>query len=87
MTEGWMAEKPVQIRRYHYVVDSMALCHEYGFYSGELQAVAEGFPLVRGRDDCATCFRRLKARRAKLTSLPDAAGPLEPDQGPETERS
>lgn len=61
IAEGWMAEKPYTVRRYHYIVGAMALCRGYGFYQGELTPATPG--ATNGREDCAECFKRF-ARRA-----------------------
>jgi len=62
-TDGWMAEKPLHVRVYHYIRDTRALCGRYGF-TGEL--VPDVLSLVKGREDCSECFKRLrKAKEAK----------------------
>lgn len=65
---GWMAEKPMTSRVYHYIGgEGRSLCGRYGFYSGELMA-DQGKP-ERGREDCAECFRRLRGK-AQATPAP-----------------
>jgi len=59
--EGWMAEKPSNTRRYHYVRNTLALCRGYGFYFGELTPDDGKSP--RGREDCAACFKKLRGER------------------------
>jgi hypothetical protein len=55
--EGWMAEKPHSVRRYHYIRGTVALCRGYGFYRGELTPYQ--YSPTRGREDCAACFKIL----------------------------
>ena len=59
--EGWMAEKLLHVRRYHYIVDTMALCRGYGFYRGEL--TPDTLSRTPGREDCRACFKMLQRRR------------------------
>ena len=61
--EGWMAEKPPQMRVYHYIEGARSLCRKYGFYQGEL--MRDAGKVVRGREDCAECFKRLRRRDAR----------------------
>ena len=60
-TEGWMAEKPSHVRRYHYIVDTMALCRGYGFYRGDL--TPDTLIQTPGSKDCRACFKALQRRR------------------------
>lgn len=60
--EGWMAEKSVEHKRYHYIVETMALCRKLGFYTGELMPANPSAP--KGREDCAECYKRLRTRSA-----------------------
>jgi hypothetical protein len=60
-TEGWMAEKPYHVRRYHYIQNTRALCGGHGFYLGELTPDNEA--MERGAEDCAACFKRLRRLR------------------------
>lgn len=66
--EGWMVFKPYHVKRYHYIVDTRALCGGYGFYRSEL-APDKG-AVERGSEDCAECFKRLR-RRAPVVSHAD----------------
>lgn len=60
LTEGWMAEKAPGTRRYHYIVDTMALCRGLGFYRGRLME-DRGLEAPT-RLDCRECHRRLRKR-------------------------
>jgi hypothetical protein len=62
MTEGWMAEKPYHAPRYHYIQNTRSICGRYGLYMGELTPDAGS--AVKGRADCAECFKRLRKLRA-----------------------
>ena len=61
--EGWMAEKPQHTRRYHYILDTRALCGRYGFYQADLMPSPPN--ATRGPEDCAECFKRLQRREAE----------------------
>lgn len=62
-TEGWMEDKAVSARRYHYVVDSTSLCRKLGLYTGPLQAFSPS--TTKQSEDCAECFRRAQKRHGK----------------------
>jgi hypothetical protein len=60
--QGWMAEKPLHVKVYHYIRETRSLCLRYGFYQGEL--MPDKGQAARGREDCAECFRRLRKMTA-----------------------
>jgi hypothetical protein len=63
LTEGWMAEKPLHVPRYHYIQATRSLCGRYGFYRGELSR--DSGLATRSPEDCAECFKRLRRLRPK----------------------
>ena len=59
---GWMAERNPSTRVYHYIDgEGMAICRGLGFYRGDLIPDIPSAP--RGNEDCAKCFRKLRARQ------------------------
>lgn len=72
--EGWQAEKHSNLRVYHFIRDTMALCRGFGFYTGDLVPDIPTAP--QGDDDCAKCFRLLRAeqRRASKAATPATGG-------------
>jgi len=61
ITEGWMAEKPLHVKVYHYIRETRSLCLRYGLYTSDL--MADQGQATRGREDCAECFLRLRKLR------------------------
>lgn len=66
-TEGWMAEKRWDTKRYHYIRDTVALCR-VAFYRGEL--VPQPGDAPKGSEDCAACYRHLMRERKKAKVQP-----------------
>lgn len=54
-TEGWQNEKRYDLRKYHYIRNTEALCRGLMFYRGEL--APGGLTPSTSKEDCAPCKR------------------------------
>ena len=61
--EGWQAEKHSNLRVYHFIRETVALCRGLMFYTGDLVPDIPTAP--RGDEDCAKCFRLLRAQQRR----------------------
>lgn len=70
--QGWQSQHGGGARVYHFIRDTFALCRGLGFYTGDLVPDVPSAP--RGNEDCAKCFRLLRAEQKRAKRENDGKG-------------